>query len=77
MNYYPDQFVECECIIIDHFADNAFHASLPNGKVIVCFVQKREADLIPLLQKGHRVHVTINPSNFDCARIRHIVEEKV
>lgn len=72
---YPSDFIQAECILLEQFAPTAFHASLPNGKQTVAFVQKREAHLLPLMNPGARVLVTICPADFDRARIRSIVSD--
>ncbi len=70
---YPSDFVQAECTLLEQFAPTAFHASLPNGKHTVAFVQRRESHLLPLMIPGTRVLVTICPADFDRARIRSIV----
>lgn len=67
---YPSQFIDCICTINERFAPTAYHATLPNGKRIVAFVQKREKALIPLIKPGDKVLCTICPADFDRARIR-------
>lgn len=70
MATYPSQFVDCTCTITERFAPTAYHATLPNGKLTVAFVQKRESHLLESLKPGDRVQVTICPADFDRARIR-------
>ncbi len=70
---YPSQYVDAVCTIRARFAPTAFHATLPNGKETVAFVQRKEAHLLEQIQPGDRVRVTICPADFDRARIRDIV----
>lgn len=74
MTTYPSQFIDCTCTIGERFAPTAYHATLPNGKHTVAFVQKKESCLLERLQPGDRVRVTICPADFDRARIRGIAE---
>lgn len=67
---YPSQYIDSICTIRERFAPTAYHATLPNGKETVAFVQKKEAYLLELLQPGDRVNVTLCPADFDRARIR-------
>lgn len=67
---YPSQFIDCICTIRERFAPTAYHATLPNGKPTVAFLQKKEAHLVEQIQPGDRVVVTICPADFDRARIR-------
>ncbi len=73
-NSYPSQYVNCICTIRERFAPTAYHATLPNGKETVAFVQKKEAALLEQIQPGDRVLVTICPADFDRARIRKLVK---
>ena len=72
---YPSQYVDTTCIIQERFAPTAYHATLPNGKTTVAFVQKKEAWLLDELQPGDHVRVTICPADFDRARIRSRAED--
>lgn len=67
---YPSQYIDSVCIIRERFAPTAYHATLPNGKETVAFVQRKEAHLLEILQPGDHVHVTLCPADFDRARIR-------
>ena len=67
---YPSQFIDSVCTIRERFAPTAYHATLPNGKETVAFLQKKEAHLTDIIQPGDRVVVTICPADFDRARIR-------
>ncbi|MBQ1960693.1 MAG: hypothetical protein II349_04140 [Akkermansia sp.] len=67
---YPSQYIDSICTIHERFAPTAYHATLPNGKETVAFVQKKEAYLLDVLQPGDKVHVTLCPADFDRARIR-------
>lgn len=67
---YPSQFIDSVCTIRERFAPTAYHATLPNGKETVAFLQKKEAHLADVIQPGDRVVVTICPADFDRARIR-------
>ena len=67
---YPSQFIDTCCTLQERFAPTAYHATFPNGKPTVAFVQRKEAWLLNELQPGDRVRVTICPADFDRARIR-------
>ena len=67
---YPSQFVDTICTIQERFAPTAYHATLPNGKHTVAFVQRKEAWLLEVLRPGDSVRVTICPADFERARIR-------
>lgn len=67
---YPSQFINAICTIRERFAPTAYHATLPNGKETVAFLQKKEAHLADIIRPGNRVVVTICPADFDRARIR-------
>lgn len=69
-SYYPSEFIDARCTILERFAPVAYHALLPNGKPTVAFVQRREAALLDVIQPGDAVCVTINPADFSRARIR-------
>lgn len=66
---YPSQFIHTTCTVQERFAPTAYHATLPNGKPTVAFVQKEEAPLLEVIRPGDRVHVVICPADFDRARI--------
>ena len=67
---YPSQYISCTCTIKERFAPTAFHATLPNGKDTVAFVQLKEAHLLDVIKPGDQVEVTICPADFERARIR-------
>lgn len=67
---YPSQYIDCTCTISERFAPTAFHATLPNGKPTVAFVQRKEAHLLDVIKPGDKVNVTICPADFERARIR-------
>lgn len=67
---YPSQYIDSLCTIRERFAPTAYHATLPNGKPTVAFVQKKENHLLDILQPGDQVVATICPADFDRARIR-------
>lgn len=67
---YPSQYISCTCTIKERFAPTAFHATLPNGKDTVAFVQLKEAYLLDIIKPGDQVEVTICPADFERARIR-------
>ncbi len=67
---YPSQYIDCICTITERFAPTAFHATLPNGKPTVAFVQRKEAHLLDIIKPGDQVCVTICPADFERARIR-------
>ena len=67
---YPSQFIDAVCTIRERFAPTAYHATLPNGKETVAFLQKKEAHLADIIKPGDRVAVTICPADLDRARIR-------
>lgn len=71
---YPSQFIDACCTLQERFAPTAYHATLPNGKPTIAFVQRKEAHLLEVLQPGDRVRVTICPADLDCARIRSLWE---
>lgn len=72
---YPSQYIDAVCTIDERFAPTAYHATLPNGKRTVAFVQRKEAWLLDVLRPGDRVQVTICPADFDRARIRAKMED--
>lgn len=67
---YPSQYIITTCRIRERFAQTAYHATLPNGKETVAFVQRPEANLLELIQPGDNVQVTISPADLNRARIR-------
>ncbi len=69
MSKYPSLFITTQCTIIERFAETAFHATLPNGKITVAFIQKKEEHLKDIIQPGDLVKVSISPADFDRARI--------
>lgn len=69
---YPSQYIDTVCTIRERFAPTAYHATLPNGKETVAFVQRKEAHLLDIIRPGDRVCVTICPADFERARIRSI-----
>lgn len=71
---YPSQYIDCTCTIRERFAPTAYHATLPNGKETVAFIQKKEAALLDVIQPGDKVVVTICPADFDRARIRRMAD---
>ncbi len=71
---YPSQYIDCVCTIRERFAPTAYHATLPNGKETVAFIQKKEAALLETIQPGDKVIVTICPADFDRARIRRMAD---
>ncbi len=73
MSKYPSQYIITTCKIKERFAPTAFHASLPNDKQTVAFIQKREENLKELIQAGDVVEVSISPADFDRARILRIL----
>lgn len=72
---YPSQYVNCICTIKERFAPTAYHATLPNGKETVAFIQKKEEHLLELIKSGDRVLCTICPADFDRARIRELCKD--
>lgn len=70
---YPSQYVDCICTIIERFAPTAYHATMPNGKQTVAFVQKKEEHLLAVIHPGDKVQCTVCPADFERARIRNIV----
>lgn len=71
---YPSQYIDCVCTIRERFAPTAYHATLPNGKETVAFIQKKEAALLETIHPGDKVIVTICPADFDRARIRRMAD---
>lgn len=71
---YPSQYIDCTCTIRERFAPTAYHATLPNGKETVAFIQKKEAALLDVIHPGDKVVVTICPADFDRARIRRMAD---
>ncbi len=66
---YPSQFIETVGVIVERFAETAFRAELPNGKVTVAFLELKMAHLKEVLKPGDRVRLNICPADFDRARI--------
>ena len=69
---YPSQYIDCICTIVERLAPTAYHATLPNGKQTVAFIQKKEEHLLQVIKPGDAVNCTICPADFDRARIRSI-----
>lgn len=67
---YPSRYIDCTCDLQEQIAPSAYHGLLPNGKRTVAFVERRDAELLPMLRPGCRVWVTLSPADFDRARIR-------
>lgn len=74
MKPYPSSAVQAVAVIVERIADTAFHATLPNGKLTVAFVEKKNAILRNMLHPGDRVKVTICPADFDRARVDAMME---
>lgn len=72
---YPSQYIDAVCTIQERFAPTAYHATLPNGKQTVAFVQRKESHLLSVIKPGDRVLVTICPADFERARIRSIHQD--
>lgn len=70
---YPSQYIDCICTINERFAPTAFHATMPNGKHTVAFIQKKEEALLEQIRPGDKVQCTVCPADFERARIRAIV----
>ena len=70
---YPSQYIDCICTINERFAPTAFHATRPNGKHTVAFIQKKEEALLEQIRPGDKVQCTVCPADFERARIRAIV----
>lgn len=66
---YPSEFIVVTGIIIERFAETAYRAELPNGKVTVAFIEKKNEHLKELLKPGDKVQLTLSPADFDRARI--------
>lgn len=66
---YPAQIIETKGTITEILAGSAYRALLPNGKPTVAYMQQRTALLVGSLQIGDKVQLSLNPSDFDCARI--------
>lgn len=74
-NSYPSLFIDTCCTLQERFAPTAYHATFPNGKRTVAFVQRKEEHLLKVLKPGDRVRVTVCPASFDRARIRSLWED--
>ncbi|MBE6419685.1 MAG: hypothetical protein E7031_06080 [Akkermansiaceae bacterium] len=70
---YPSQYIDCICTIKERFAPTAYHATMPNGKETVAFIQKKEEALLAQIVPGDKVLCTVCPADFERARIRKIV----
>lgn len=66
---YPSQLIEAECTVIRQIAPAAYFATLPNGKGVIAFLQRRETELLGSLRAGEKVRAIINPADFDRARV--------
>ena len=66
---YPAQIIDAVGTITGLLAGSAYHALLPNGKSTVAYMQRKTAQLVGTLQIGDKVSLSIDPSDFDCARI--------
>lgn len=73
---YPSQFLHTVGTIVDRFAGTAYHATLPNGKVVVAFLEKKNEMLTDKLLPGDKVELCICPADFERARIDGIAEQK-
>lgn len=71
---YPSEFIEVVGTIVERFAETAYKAELPNGKVTVAFIEKKNEHLKEVLQSGDKVKLRISPADFDRARIDAKVE---
>ncbi len=66
---HPSNVVKTQCVIVERFAETAFHATFPNGKKTIAFAEMKNAHLRDQLKPGDRVEVTVCPSDFNRARI--------
>ena len=66
---YPSEFIKAKGSIIERFAQTAFKATLPNGKITVAFPEEKNKHLADEITPGDTVALTICPSNMDRARI--------
>lgn len=69
---YPSQYIDCICTIQERFAPTAYHAVMPNGKLTVAFIQKKEEHLLSIIKPGDKVLCTVCPADFERARIRSV-----
>ncbi len=68
-NAYPALSIQAECTILEQIAPSAYRATLPNGKITVAFLQRKEAETLGRLLPGEKVSVVVNPADFDRARV--------
>lgn len=61
------EFVEAEVIILEVHSHRTWHASLPNGKRVIAFVE--EGGPTATFEPGARVHVRLSVSDFSRAEI--------
>lgn len=73
---YPSMYIETEGTIKERFAETAFKAELPNGKITVAFVEKKNEHLKDVICPGDKVKLTISPADFDRARIDAILDKE-
>lgn len=73
---YPSQFLHTIGTILEPFAGTVFRASLPNGKVVVAFLEKKNEALRSIIKPGDKVELCICPADFERARIDGIVESR-
>lgn len=66
---YPSMYIETEGRIIERFAETAYRAELPNGKITVAFIERKKEHLKELIRPGDKVKLTISPADFERARI--------
>lgn len=73
-SHYPSQFIHVAAVITECFAGTAFHAVLPNGKVAVAFLERKNNHLRDQIKPGTRVDVCICPADFERARIDAVLD---
>jgi len=61
--------IETVATILDRMDDHTFHATLPNGKVIVAHVPRRLSELSPVLEVGDKVKLEMTPFDFEKGRV--------
>ncbi len=66
---YPAQVIEVTGEIVTSLTDHAYRVCLPNGKLAVAYMLRRADKQLPPLQNGEQVLLTLNPSDFEHARI--------
>ncbi|MEM7145448.1 MAG: translation initiation factor IF-1 [Verrucomicrobiota bacterium] len=58
--------------ITETLPNGTYHASLPNGKIVVAHPDRRtNAPPLPSLNPGDKVHLELTPYDFSKARITH------